>query len=194
MKKVVLLLFCSLSLSAFAQKGTSQFALFGGYEYFPEMWDGTGYDLGIEYKYYVHNRIFVLAGFHAGVNDGSKLDEYERDGISYSFNLMNSVRDYMIGLGLGGDVLHINRHKIYLQGTVGLGVSKESKDGITVAPISDFDVKKTMKEENTRFAISASAGYDYLILRWLAVGVNYTGWQIGYEYKNSVNAKLSFVF
>ena len=49
-------------------------------------------------------------------------------------------------------------------------------------------------EKSTRFAISASAGYDYQLTDWLSIGVNYTGWQIGYEYKNSANVKLGVIF
>lgn len=52
----------------------------------------------------------------------------------------------------------------------------------------------TYEEKSTRFAISASAGYDYQLTDWLSIGVNYTGWQIGYEYKNSANVKLGVIF
>lgn len=40
----------------------------------------------------------------------------------------------MIGFGIGGDLLHINRHKIYMQGTVGIGSSEQYEDGITLSP------------------------------------------------------------
>jgi opacity protein-like surface antigen len=57
-----------------------------------------------------------------------------------------------------------------------------------------YDIVKTYEEKSTRFAISASAGYDYQLTDWLSIGVNYTGWQIGYEYKNSANVKLGVIF
>ena len=50
------------------------------------------------------------------------------------YTVGNSTHDYMIGLGLGGDLLQIGRHKIYIQGTVGLGTSEMSKDGVSGAP------------------------------------------------------------
>ena len=53
---------------------------------------------------------------------------------------------------------------------------------------------KTFEEKSIRFAISATAGYDYRVNNWLKIGINYTGYQIGYEYNNSFNAKLSFIF
>ena len=81
MKKIFLLLLSVFFvISAEAQKGSSQFALFAGYEHFPEMWEGKGYNVGVEYKYYVHNRFFAVANFHAGVNDASEFVEYEFSG------------------------------------------------------------------------------------------------------------------
>ena len=193
MKKIFLLLLSVFFvISAEAQKGSSQFALFAGYEHFPEMWVGKGYNVGVEYKYYVHNRFFAVANFHAGVNDASEFVEYEFSGNMLGYTVGKSTHDYMIGLGLGGDLLHLSRHKIYIQGTVGLGTSEMSKDGVSGAPGSE--IIRTHVESATRFAVSASAGYDYRICSWLAVGVNYTGWQIGYEYKNSANVKLSLLF
>lgn len=59
----------------------------------------------------------------------------------------------MIGGGLDADLLQKGRHKIYLQGTVGLGSSEPSKDGIGVSLIGE----KLHEEKLTRFAISATA-------------------------------------
>lgn len=196
MKRIILnlffLLLCTFSLSA--QKGTSRFALVAGYENFPELWAKNGYNIGLEYKYYVHQRVFVVANFHAGVNDGDKETRYMKNDQSYRFTLHNSVRDYMVGFGLGADLLQIKRHTIYLQGTAGLGASERKKDGITLFGTTDYDVLQTFTENSTRFAISVSMGYDYRVTDWLAVGVNYTGFQVGYEYNNACNLKLSLLF
>lgn len=194
MKKVLFILSLMLSLNIYAQKGNSQFSFLGGYEHFPELWEGKGYNVGVEFKHYINNRIYALANFHAGVNDGSKVENYTRDDINYNFDLTNSVRDYMLGFGLGGDLLQKNRHKIYMQGTVGIGSSEQHKDGITLSPGGAYDMVKSFEEKSTRFAISASAGYDYQLTKWLIIGINYTGWQIGYEYKNSANIKLGLSF
>lgn len=194
MKKLLLIIAIAVSSNAFSQKGSSQFSFLGGYEHFPELKCRNGYNVGVEFKHYLNNRIYTLANFHAGVNDGKKNESYTRDNIDYSFDLSNSVRDYMIGFGLGGDLLHINRHKIYMQGTVGIGSSEQYEDGIILSPSGAYDMVKTYEEKSTRFAISASAGYDYQLTDWLSVGVNYTGWQIGYEFKNSANIKLGIIF
>lgn len=194
MKKIIFILSIISSINIYAQKGSSQFSLFGGFEHFPELKCRNGYNVGIEFKHYLNNRIYALANFHAGVNDGTKNESYTRDEIDYNFDLSNSVRDYMLGFGIGGDLLHINRHKIYMQGTVGIGSSEQYEDGITLSPGGAYDIVKTYEEKSTRFAISASAGYDYQLTDWLSIGVNYTGWQIGYEYKNSANIKLGITF
>ena len=194
MKRILLFLTLVFSISSYAQKGVSQFSVFGGYEHFPELWSGKGYNVGIEFKQYVNNRIYAVINFHSGVNDGYKSTQYVRNDIPYNFNLSNQVNDYMLGFGIGGDLMRIKRHRIYIQGTAGIGVSEQSKDGIITTPSGDYDMVKTFQEKSTRFAISASAGYDYLLTKWLVIGINYTGWQIGYEYKNSVNAKLGITF
>lgn len=194
MKKILLIIAIVISTNIYAQKGSSQFSLFGGFEHFPELKCRNGYNVGVEFKHYLNNRVYALANFHAGVNDGTKNVSYTRDEIDYNFDLSNSVRDYMLGFGIGGDLLHINRHKIYMQGTVGIGSSEQYEDGITLSPGGAYDIVKTYEEKSTRFAISASAGYDYQLTDWLSIGVNYTGWQIGYEYKNSANVKLGIIF
>ena len=194
MRKIFFILSLLLSVNLCAQKASSQFSLFGGYEHFPELWEGKGYNVGVEFKHYMNNRVYAVANFHAGINDGSKVSQYTKEDIAYNFNLSNCVRDYMLGFGIGGDLLHIKRNKLYLQSTIGIGSSEQSKDGITSSPDGNYDRVKSFEEKSTRFAISVSAGYDYQLTSWLCVGVNYTGWQIGYEYKNSVNAKLGICF
>lgn len=97
MRKIILILFFILSLNIHAQKGSSQFSFFGGYEHFPELWESKGYNVGVEFKHYLNNHIYVLANFHAGINDGSKTTNYTKGDINYNFPLTNSVRDYMLG-------------------------------------------------------------------------------------------------
>ncbi|GAA6466102.1 hypothetical protein K220099C10_19480 [Bacteroides thetaiotaomicron] len=189
----ILFLFVCSCLS-YAQKGSNQFGLSAGYEHFPELHEGKGYNIGIEFKQYIHNRFFVVANFHTGINDGSKHVNYTTQNTPYNFDLNNSVRDYMIGFGLGADLLQKGRHNIYIQGTAGLGSSERTKDGIVTSPGGNYDMVKTFEEKSIRFAISATAGYDYRVNNWLKIGINYTGYQIGYEYNNSFNAKLSFIF
>lgn len=180
--------------SAQYTKPRSAFSVFAGYEHFPELGKRNGYDIGVEYKNYMRKKFYFVANFHAGVNDGTKAVAYERDGINYRFDLHNSVRDYMLGIGLGYDFLQVKRHSMYVQATVGLGTNEQYKDGIVLSPSGAYDIVKTFGGVTTRFAISVSAGYDYQLTDWLAVGVNYTGWQIGYEFKSSANLKVGFCF
>ena len=194
MRRLTLLLFLMLSVGAFAQKGTNQMSIFAGYEYFPELRKGDGYNIGIEFKHYLNNRFFAVANFHAGVNDAVVHESYTRDDVQYNFDLGNSVRDYMIGFGIGADLMHIKKHKIYLQSTVGLGASEQHEEGIGQHPVFDQDIVKQFDENSVRFAISATAGYEYQVTDLFSIGVNYTGWQIGYEFKSSANVKFGFTF
>ncbi len=189
MKRLLLIVVLSLFIGHMnAQKGTTQFAIFGGYEQFSEIWADKGYNVGLEFKHYLSNRWYGVVNFHAGVNDGHHDTSYTSNKVSYSFTLFNSVRDYMIGIGMGFDALSINRHKIYVQATAGLGTTDRKYDYVS------SNKPETHQLEITRYAISASAGYDYQVSKHLAVGVNYTGWQIGYNYNNSYNAKINVIF
>ena len=77
MKKLFLILGITLlSLSSYAQKGRSEIALFGGYEGFVELHDTKGFNVGVEYKSYFLDRFYLVANFHAGLNDGSKRAKY----------------------------------------------------------------------------------------------------------------------
>ncbi len=194
-KTVLFALAGIIPFCTFAQETRAgKFALVGGYEHFPEQRKGNGYNVGIEYDRYLWKNIYAVMNFHAGVNDGQTSTSYIRDNVSYNFNLSNSVRDYMLGVGLGYDFLHRKRHTMYLQGTVGLGSSEEQKDYITISPGAGYDMVDTQIDKSTRFAISVSAGYDYQLTKLVSIGINYTGWQIGYEYKNSANLKLGLSF
>ena len=66
MKRIIFLLLVSLfTLNITAQNGTSQFAVFSGYEQFPELMVTKGYNVGVELKHYMHNRIYAVANFNA---------------------------------------------------------------------------------------------------------------------------------
>lgn len=173
-----------------AQKENSQFAVFGGYENFPNLAKESGYNVGIEFKHYIHKQFFMIANFHAGINNGNIHPQFTKENQIYSYNLKEKERNYMIGIGLGADLLQKGRHKLYVQSTVGLGNADKSKDHI----VSIGSQETQRKEDNySGYAISATIGYDYQLTRWLSAGIHYTGYQIN-QYKNSCNAKISILF
>ena len=175
MKRIYSLLFIPFlaSSQAFAQDTKrDQLAVFAGYEQFPELHKRNGYDLGVEWKHYLNKRFYTLVNFPAGVTAGTEKVSNDRDG----------VRDYMLGFGAGYDLLKIKRNTIYLQASVGLGTTDEQIDGIVLSPTGAYDIVKTFTTEATSYAISVAAGYDYQLTNFLAIGVNYTGWQIGFEF------------
>lgn len=189
-KLLILGLFCSLQM--YAQKGVNQFAIQGGYEAFPHLNKASGGNMSIEFKHYFDKRLFFVSNFHAGINNGDIDISYYQNGDLRDINLSNTQRDYMLGIGIGADIFQKNCHKIYVQSTVGLGSSTIRKD--------DFDMSSktvdTVEENYVRYALSVSAGYDYRLTEWMAIGINYTGYQIGhsFDFKHSCNIKLSLLF
>lgn len=195
MKKITFLLLLLYSVNIYSQKGINQFSLIAGYEQFPENRVAKGYNIGVEFKHYLNKCFYAVANFHAGVNDGSSREKFTNNNTNYDFTLWNSVREYMLGIGIGADLMQIKKHKIYLQATVGMGHSEESKDEIVLAPHpANWYITKAFEVETTGYAVSVTAGYDYQVTKWLSLGVNYTGWKIGTEYTNSANAKIGFTF
>ena len=94
MKKILLIIAIAISTNIYAQKGSSQFSLFGGFEHFPELKCRNGYNVGVEFKHYLNNRVYALANFHAGVNDGTKNVSYTRDEIDY--NLKSATKLFSV--------------------------------------------------------------------------------------------------
>lgn len=189
-KFVILGLFSCVQV--YAQNGKNQFAIQGGYEVFPHLSRVSGGNIGIEFKHYLNNRIYFLSNFHAGINDGSLDISYKNNNVLTDIELKNTQRDYMLGMGIGIDVFQKENHKVYVQSTVGLGSSTVRYD--------DFDLSSkiinTLENNYIRYALSVSAGYDYRVTEYLAIGINYTGYQIGdnFDFKHTCNLKLSILF
>lgn len=78
MKKLIgflVALFCMTA--AAAQEGNWRISVLGGYENFPgNPCTENGYRLGGEVRYYPSNRIYILADFHAGFNQGHGMGTY----------------------------------------------------------------------------------------------------------------------
>lgn len=175
----------------FAEKKETHIAATGGYEQFTEVYDKGGYAVGLELKHYVRNRIFVMANFRAGVNDGNQLIRYYDVNLHYlNFDLSNSIRDYSIAIGFGGDLFRRERHKIYLQGAVGLGSSERWSDKIEVRDHSYPYYIVTQQQQITSYSINSSAGYDFRICHNVWLGAAYTGHKVGGKYNNIYEMKL----
>lgn len=190
MKKKFLTVFSALMLIStwgYAQKGDNYFSFQGGYESFSRF-PNDGYNFALNFKHYMNNRIYAVANFHAGLSNMERKGQIVSSSDRY-YDLDNKQRDYMLGFGLGGDILRLNRHIVYAQATAGLGATDEKRENVEH---SDLSVTTT-KDNRTTFALSFSAGYDYQLTDWFTIGVNYTGYQLDY-YKNSCNLKLGVRF
>lgn len=184
---LVLLFIISLHTSAFAYKGDNFFLFQCGYENFSRF-PNDGYNFSVNFKHYLNERTYAIANFHAGLSNMERKGEILSTSDSY-YDLNNKQRDYMLGFGLGHDIFRKNRHVIYLQTTVGIGVTDLKRENIEL-PEGNVN---TIKDNNSTFALSFSTGYDYQLTDWLTIGVNYTGYQINY-YKNTCNLRLGIKF
>ena len=198
MKKLLIIaMLIGIAQASFCQKGTSQFGFIGGYGHFTEVWHKGGYDVGIEFKHYVKNRFFVVANFHAGVNDGTYETTFSGMNTKlHTAELRNMVKNSIIGLGLGGDALSIGRHKIYVQGTAGIGSTERLREHVFLYEKNGRDVVEIEEDlyKETTWALTMTAGYDFRVTDWLAIGVNYTAFMIGTEYDNGFNGKIGWIF
>lgn len=185
-----------ISLPTVAQKGISRFGIQGGYARFPEMGAPNGISAGIEYNYYVKDRIFVFGSFLTALNNGHWTTTVGRTGHFRDFRLHNEEQAYMMAFGLGGDLLQYKRHRIYMQGGLGIGSSHREKERYNAIRKGDtFEyVSITDISDITRFAIQTTAGYEYQINHWLGLGVNYTGMFVGQNFISSVNLKTIWTF
>ena len=181
----------------FGQKGSSQFGFVGGYERFTEIGYKDGYNVGIEFKHYVKDRIFVVGNFHAGVNDGSVHTTFSGYNQSvHTLDLRNSVHDYMLGCGPGYVVLSIGRHRIYIKATAGLGNTDRIQQYAKLEMENGHEYRSIVdnQQKYTKWALTTGAGYDFRVTDWLAVGINYTGFRVGNNYNNGYNLKVSWLF
>lgn len=180
----LLFLFCCSK--GYAQKGEYQISIQSGYENFPRFFN-DGYNFALNFKHYVNNRMYAVANFHTGLanmrREGQILSNSQKH-----YNLDNKLRDYMLGFGIGGDISRKNRHIVYAQATAGLGTRDRKRE-----TIGEDGNEVSYTSNRTTFALSFSAGYDYLLTDWFTIGINYTGYQIG-RYKNTCNLKLGVNF
>lgn len=144
-------------------------------------------------KHYISNRIFALANFRAGANDGNhQVRYYDHNNIFVNFDLSNTIRDYSIAIGLGGDLLRTDRHKIYLQGAVGLGSSDRWTERIAVRDYSYPYYVDEQQQQITSYSINWSAGYDFRLFQNLWLGTAYTSHHVGAKYNNVYEIKLTW--
>ena len=177
MKKLIGFLVALVCMTAAtAQEGNWRISVLGGYENFPgNPYTENGYRLGGEVRYYPSNRIYILADFHAGFNQGHGMGTYppsmEKPGEG---RLDWKIRELSGDYGVGWEFVQTRRSALFLQGTLGVNVRK------TYLPQTYWEegyVPGTREKDRTvRTALGFALGYDYHLSPHWVVGVDYSGY------------------
>ncbi len=177
MKKLIGFLVALVCMTAaVAQEGNWRISVLGGYENFPgNPYTENGYRLGGEVRYYPSNRIYILADFHAGFNQGHGMGTYppsmEKPGEE---RLDWKIRELSGDYGVGWEFVQTRRSALFLQGTLGVNVRK------TYLPQTYWEegyVPGTREKDRTvRTALGFALGYDYHLSPHWVVGVDYSGY------------------
>lgn len=177
MKKLIGFLVALVCMTAAtAQEGNWRISVLGGYENFPgNPCTENGYRLGGEVRYYPSNRIYILADFHAGFNQGHGMGTYppsmEKTGEG---RLDWKIRELSGDYGVGWKFVQTRRSALFLQGTLGVNVRK------TYLPQTYWEegyVPGTREKDRTvRTALGFALGYDYHLSPHWVVGVDYSGY------------------
>lgn len=156
-----------------------------GYAFFKPELAKHGYTFGGDYAYYIVKRFFVEADYFYGFSDNKEQiegsDQYMRGGI----------RRHMITVGLGYDVLSKNGHTLFVSGTAGAGYNRYKRDLLVKAnPIEIQNVTT----KGWSGAYSVSAGYQYDVASFFAVGLNYGAYFVSPDWAHTINLRLNYKF
>ena len=156
-----------------------------GYAFFKPELAKHGYTFGGDYAYYIVKRFFAEADYFYGFSDNKEQiegsDQYMRGGI----------RRHIISIGLGYDVLSKNGHTLFVSGTVGAGFNRYKRDLlIKASPVTIQNVTT----KGWSGAYSVSAGYQYDVATFFAVGLNYGAYFVSPDWAHTINLRLNYKF
>lgn len=147
----------------------------GGYEWFHDMSNKSGYSIGIGSRYSFNNRYFVSCLIHAGINNGSYDGVYAGE----QTKLDHTLREYMIGAGPGVYIYNGGDKWIFADLLLGYGFGEELKS-------ASESTSKTLNG----FASAARIGAEFQINNGLILGVNTGGYLVGGQVRPVLNLKL----
>lgn len=200
MKRVLFILACYLfimSSNTFAQKGSFDFYLMGGWSksclegYSYPYKSGGNSGLGIKYHlkdrlYFTSELVMSMSSKTTVVGEGNRAGTYQR-------------QDYRGTMGIGYDIINKTFNNtgisIYIQGSLGIGnihSTQPYKDWREGDLMPWYNIEHI---DNSTLAVSPAVGFDYKIKDSFKIGVTYVGHYLWHmDYNNSVNLKISFVF
>lgn len=182
----ILLLWTSIS---YAQKGTFKVDVAGGFELAEkeklDIKGANGFDVNVDFKYYVHDRIYALGTVFSSRLSGTESciienGELRQDGENY-----RKMTNTMVGLGLGYDFLRVKRHTLYIQAAFGLSsedYSYEQRYDSDHNPDNGYMISESDSSNGTDWGLIGKLGYNYQLTSWLSAGVsyqvNYLNWYV----------------
>lgn len=203
-KKLLFALLFSTPLCIHAQKGNVKIDLKGGVS-LPEKekldMNATGYLIGVNFKYYLNNRFYVLLKASGNRLTGDKSvgqlissssEDWPKEAL-----LSKRITDTMLGVGMGWDILKKNRHSVYFQSAFGIGVqnykSEVWKDNDNNRD-NGYSIYHRSSDNYADWALSGDLGYIYSITDFIGIGASYSADYIAWGFSQGFNINLQFTF
>ena len=202
MKRRLFIFACSLLIissnsTIFAQKGSFDFYLMGGWsksclESYSYPYKGGG-NSGIGIKYHLKDKLYFTSELAMSmsskttiIGEGNRACTYQR-------------QDYRGTMGIGYDIINRTFNNtgisVYIQGALGIGNIHSTQPYQWWMDGDNMPWYNTEKKDFSTLAVSPAVGFDYKIKDMFKIGVTYVGHYLwGMDYNNSVNLKISFVF
>lgn len=161
-----------------------------GYEMFSKTYRNSGWNINFNSRYYFGDVAYGAFLAHAGFYSGGRMADYERDGKMHTTRLGNEVSEWMLGAGAGLDLYRgaTGRSVVYLTGVVGYGADSEQKDVLTAG------AEQRRDDKHKGFAASVAAGYDFMSMSNIFLGVALNGYYIGDRVNFAANLRVGLMF
>lgn len=200
MKKII-----TLSIFAFAlcvgvkaQTPSTQLGFYAGYAYSSQKGITPGLDLGFEFRKYLQNNVYFTALFHYDEARGYPQDMRHPQVDALMRNVSYNINYTTLAAGLGYRLPIANRHSVYAQAALGLS---DVNRIIHYNIIDDSELQSKYPPSKhpfyrTGLGVSGliSAGYDFKILPWAALGLQYSLMIPDKYVTHGLSAKLSVLF
>lgn len=156
-----------------------------GYSLFNNDIGKYGYNISLEYDYYLSHNIYAIGTYYYAYSSNSvQYKETKED-------LHGGMQEHILAVGFGYDVLKVNGHRIYGSLSVGVGHQDYTYD----IAASEFPFKKQeIKEGGWDVAYFPSAGYGYSFVPNLEIGLNWGGYFLKRYWANSFNIRVAYRF
>lgn len=200
MKKIITLsIFAfALCIGAKAQTPSTQLGFYAGYAYPSQERMTAGLDLGLEFRKYLHNNLYFTAVFHYDEARGYSQDVKHPQVDAQMSNVSYEINYTTLAAGLGYRLPIADRHSVYVQAALGVSDINRIIDYNFINGIELHSKYLPSKHPFYRTGLGVSglisAGYDFKILPWAALGLQYSLMIPDKYVTHGLSAKLSVLF